>query len=140
MKPTVKKYNQLLYNIGSMLQKARESAIKAINTELVIANWEIGRHIVEFEQHGREKAIYGDTLLSNLSNDLKSWHGKGFSKSNLYVMRLFYQKYPIFQTSGISSKSLTRKNQTSGKLTCSPVLHSVLTRKTTSFRHLISTE
>jgi hypothetical protein len=38
MKPTTNKYNQLLDNIGITLQKAREHAIKAINTELVKAN------------------------------------------------------------------------------------------------------
>lgn len=92
------KYNQLLDNIGSTLQKARENAIKAINTELVKANWEIGRHIVEFEQQGKEKADYGSALLTNLANDLKTKYGKGFSKSNIYLCRLFYTKYQKFQT------------------------------------------
>ena len=98
MKPTSNKYNQLLDNIGSTLQKARENAIKAINTELVKANWEIGRHIVEFEQHGKEKADYGSALLTSLAKDLKTKYGKGFSKSNIYLCRLFYIKYQKFQT------------------------------------------
>lgn len=58
------KYNELLDSIGSTLQKARVNAIKAINTELVKANWEIGRHIVEYEQQGKEKAEYGSSLLT----------------------------------------------------------------------------
>ena len=118
MKPTVNKYNQLLDNIGSTLQKARENAVKAINTELVKANWEIGRHIVEFEQQGKERAEYGTELLVSLSKDLKTKFGKGFSRSNLQLMRLFYIKYPNFQTafgkseirqtvSGKSTKSQT---------------------------------
>ena len=98
MKPSVNKYNQLLLNIGSTLQKAKENAIKAINTELVKANWEIGRHIVEFEQQGKEKADYGSSLLTNLAKDLKTKYGKGFSKSNIYLCRLFYIKYQKFQT------------------------------------------
>ena len=98
MKPSVNKYNQLLVNIGSTLQKAKENAIKAINTELVKANWEIGRHIVEFEQHGKEKADYGSALLTSLAKDLKNKYGKGFSKSNIYLCRLFYTKYQKFQT------------------------------------------
>jgi RNA-binding protein YlmH len=44
MKPAVKKYNQLLDSIGSAIEQARQNAIKAVNTELVKANWEIGRH------------------------------------------------------------------------------------------------
>jgi predicted nuclease of restriction endonuclease-like (RecB) superfamily len=98
MNRTETKYNILLDNIGSTLQKARENAIKAINTELVKANWEIGRYIVEFEQHGKEKADYGSALLTNLAKDLKNKYGKGFSKSNIYLCRLFYIKYPKFQT------------------------------------------
>lgn len=92
------KYNQLLDNIGFTLQKAKENAVKAINTELVKANWEIGRHIVEFEQQGKEKADYGSALLTNLAKDLKTKYGKGFSKSNIYLCRLFYIKYQKFQT------------------------------------------
>ena len=59
MKPTVKKYNQLLESIGLTIEQARQNAVRAINTELVKANWEIGRHIVEYEQHGQERAEYG---------------------------------------------------------------------------------
>lgn len=66
------KYIQLLDNIGSTLQKARENAITAINAELVKANWEIGRHIVEFEQQGKEKADYGSALLTSLAKGLKN--------------------------------------------------------------------
>lgn len=98
MKVSKTKYNELLNNIGSTLEKARQNAIKAINVELIKANWEIGKYIVEFEQHGKEKADYGSALLTNLSKDLKTRHGKGFSKSNIYLCRQFYIKYPKFQT------------------------------------------
>ena len=53
---------------------------------------------VEYEQHGNEKAEYGSSLLTNLSRDLKLKFGKGFSKSNIYLMRLFYLKFQIFQS------------------------------------------
>ena len=98
MKPITSKYYELLDSIGSTLQKARENAFKAINNELVKANWEIGRHIVEFEQHGKVKADYGSSLLTSLAKDLRLKYGKGFSKSNIYLCRQFYIKYQIFQT------------------------------------------
>ncbi|MDO9000882.1 MAG: PDDEXK nuclease domain-containing protein [Bacteroidota bacterium] len=102
------KYNQLLDNIGSTLHTARENAVKAINKELVKANWEIGKHIVEYEQFGKEKAEYGSALLTKLAKDLKIKFGKGFSKSNIYLCRQFYIKYPKFQTlSGKFEKSQT---------------------------------
>jgi len=63
---------------------------------LLKANWEIGKYIVDYEQHGNEKAVYGSSLLTNLSKDLKSRFGKGFSKSNIYLMRQFYLKYQIY--------------------------------------------
>ncbi len=92
------KYSELLSSIAITLQQARANAVKAINAELVKANWEIGRNIVEFEQFGQEKADYGSALLTNLAKDLKLKYGKGFSKSNIYLCRQFYLKYPIFQT------------------------------------------
>jgi len=98
MKQVDKTYKKLIEDIGFTLQAKRENAAIAVNRELVAANWEIGRHIVEFEQHGKEKAEYGSSLLTNLSKDLKSAYGKGFGKSNLYLCRQFYLQYPIFQT------------------------------------------
>lgn len=106
MKLLRSRYAELLDNIGLTLQKARENAIRAVNAELVKANWETGRHIVEYEQRGKEKADYGSALLKNLAKDLKIKFGKGFSKSNIYLCRQFYIKYPKFQTvSGILSWS-----------------------------------
>ena len=93
-----KKYDDLLDSIYSTLPSAKVNAARAINAELVKANWEIGRNIVEFEQQGNEKAEYGSSLLANLANDLKVKFGKGFSKSNIYLCRQFYLKFPIFQT------------------------------------------
>ena len=59
MKLSKTKYEKLLNDIGSTIERARENAVRAVNTELVKANWEIGRHIVEYEQHGEERAEYG---------------------------------------------------------------------------------
>ena len=55
MKPSKPKYEKLLAAIGLSIETARQNAVRAINTELVKANWEIGRHIVEYEQHGQER-------------------------------------------------------------------------------------
>lgn len=92
------KYLKLVQSIGVKIEEARNRAIKAVNTELLRANWEIGKYIVEFEQYGNEKAEYGSALLDTLAKDLKQRFGKGFSKSNVYLMRQFYLKFPIFQT------------------------------------------
>ncbi len=91
-------YNQLLASIGLTIDKARQNAVKAINTELVKANWEIGRHIIEFEQQGNERAEYGTDLLARLSKDLKQLYGKGFGRRNILDMRRFYLAYQKWQT------------------------------------------
>ncbi len=91
-------YLKLVDTIGNTIEGARMRAVRAVNNELLKANWEIGKYIVEYEQHGNEKAEYGSSLLTNLSKDLKSRFGKGFSKSNVYLMRQFYLKYQKFQS------------------------------------------
>jgi len=58
-----------------------------VNTKQVKANWKIGRHIVEFEQHGDQPAEYGNDLLTKLSVDLKSRYGKGFGRRNVLDMQ-----------------------------------------------------
>jgi predicted nuclease of restriction endonuclease-like (RecB) superfamily len=97
MKPATKKYNELLNSIGITIEQARQNAIKAVNTELVKANWEIGRHIVEYEQHGQERAEYGSDLLARLSKDLQLRYGKGFGRRNVLDMRRFYLAYQKWQ-------------------------------------------
>jgi predicted nuclease of restriction endonuclease-like (RecB) superfamily len=57
--------------------------------------WEVGRHIVEFEQGGQARAVYGKGLLPASSDCLTVEFGKGFDTSNLRYMRLFYKAFPI---------------------------------------------
>jgi hypothetical protein len=73
------KYSELLTNIGSIIETGRSNALSVLNEHILLTYWEIGRHIVEFEQHGNERAEYGTALINNLSKDLKLRHGKGFS-------------------------------------------------------------
>lgn len=90
-------YKNLLGRISDTYAQGRTCAYQAVNAHLTETYWKIGQHIVEFEQGGRAKAVYGRELLGNLSKDLTIRHGKGFSHSNLVYMRLLYQCYPISQ-------------------------------------------
>lgn len=60
--------------------------------------FEIGKMIVEEEQHGKEKSEYGKQVLKELSGRLVTEFGKGFSETNLKQMRQFYINYSIRQT------------------------------------------
>jgi len=91
-------YNTLIYSIGIVLEKARKHVYSQINKILVKTYWNIGKQIIEYEQKGKEKAEYGSKLLDNLSKDLKLRYGKGFSRSNIIYMRLFYIKYSKSET------------------------------------------
>ncbi len=90
-------YKKLLADIGFTIEAARQHAVKVINLSLVKANWEIGRHIVEFEQHGLQRAEYGTELLAKLSKDLTLEYGKGFGRRNVLDMRRFYLAYQKWQ-------------------------------------------
>ncbi|MEI6142249.1 MAG: DUF1016 N-terminal domain-containing protein [Mariniphaga sp.] len=98
MKLEEQSYKKLISHIGDLLQKGRQQAVQSVNTILVQTYWLIGQHIVEFEQKGDVKAEYGSQLLDNLSKDLTALYGKGFSRSNIFQIRLFYLKFPIVQT------------------------------------------
>ena len=91
-------YVRLVSLISGVWEKAHVKAALAVNTELIEANWQTGRYIVEYEQHGNVKADYGKQLLTNLSRDLTRLRGKGYSRSNLFNMRLFYIRFPKIQT------------------------------------------
>ena len=60
----------------------------------MVANWLIGREIVEEEQRGRARAGYGEALITDLSIRLTAEYGKGYSKDNLFWFRRFFQGYP----------------------------------------------
>lgn len=91
-------YTELITTIGQTLQEGRSAALQAVNSSLVATNWKIGQYIVEYEQHGKERASYGDNLLNRLSHDLTEAYGKGFSRSNIAQIRQFYLRFPKIQT------------------------------------------
>jgi predicted nuclease of restriction endonuclease-like (RecB) superfamily len=94
-------YNNLLDRIANILVEARTKVVREINKAQVLAYWEIGREIVEFEQKGKSRAEYGQRLLIKLSEDLTQKFGKGFSVDNLQLMRKFGMTFPgrqIYET------------------------------------------
>ena len=95
---TKRKYRELIDSIGILLQQARQEAYQQVNRILVKTYWEIGRHIVVYEQQSKERAEYGSRLLDKLSKDLKIHYGKGFSRRNVLNMRNFYLVYKKWQT------------------------------------------
>lgn len=89
-KATVTKLGPLIAEVRNLIQSARHTAASTINTLQVLTNFEIGRRIVEHEQKGEKRAGYGQELLKELSAHLIGEFGKGFSVSNLQLMRKFF--------------------------------------------------
>ncbi|HET6246970.1 MAG TPA: DUF1016 N-terminal domain-containing protein [Tepidisphaeraceae bacterium] len=83
----------LIAEVRGLIQSARRAAALTVNTLQVLTNFEIGRRIVEHEQKGTKRAAYGATLLNDLSAELTSEFGRGFSRSNLQNMRAFFIQY-----------------------------------------------
>jgi predicted nuclease of restriction endonuclease-like (RecB) superfamily len=99
-------YDLFYGNIAELLQESRRLVVRTVNAIMTATYWEIGRNIVENEQGGAERAVYGEQTLKRLSDDLLVQFGKGFSYRNLRQMRQFYQTYSfekIWQT--VSAKS-----------------------------------
>lgn len=82
-----------LENVSEVLAQARKNAKTAVNLAMVYAYYEIGRMIVEEEQHGQNRAAYGKQILQELSKYLSEKYGKGYSAENLKLMRRFYNVY-----------------------------------------------
>jgi predicted nuclease of restriction endonuclease-like (RecB) superfamily len=112
-------YKSILGDVTGVIEKARRSAARSVNSIITAAYWLIGRRIVEHEQGGGARAAYGEELIEQLAKDLSARFGRGFGKSNLFDMRAFYLSYAnILQTaSGRSAlASADEKFQTpSGK-------------------------
>ena len=85
--------HNFLESVAEILLQARKNAKTAVNLSMVYAYFEIGRMIVEEEQHGANRAAYGTQLLKELSTYLTEKYGKGFSVGNLKNIRQFYKVY-----------------------------------------------
>ena len=84
--------------IRTIIDNARSAAIRSVDFNRVQMYWNIGRRIVEEEQHGKERADYGTYLIKNLAKELEPEYGSGFGVRQLEQSRQFYRTYPIANT------------------------------------------
>ena len=70
---------------------AYSATVKAINRFATIRNYVIGFYIVEYEQHGNDRAKYGDRLLKRLAESVNK---RGINETILKNCRRFYLVYP----------------------------------------------
>ena len=84
-------FGDLTSIIQSTHDAALSSAVKAINRLQTMRNWLIGYYIVEYEQHGKDRAEYGAKLLKKLEERVDR---KGMTRNTFQSARNFYRMYP----------------------------------------------
>ena len=87
---------QFLTDIRALLHTGRDIAYRSVNSVMIKTYWQIGKRIVEQEQHGKARADYGEYLLVNLSRYLTDCFGKGFSVATIRNIRQFYLIFSNF--------------------------------------------
>lgn len=92
----LEKQNQLYTEISLVVSQAKQRVYQNSNKILLQMYWQIGKLIVEDEQKGKAKAIYGKETLKKLSKALTVEFGKGFDERNLNNIRAFYNAFPIW--------------------------------------------
>jgi hypothetical protein len=94
MNPSVQS-KEVYQRIRHILESTRAAVARSVNTAQVVANWLVGREIVEEQQRGKRRAEYGEELLKELSHRLTEGVGRGWSVRNLEYCRTFYLEYPV---------------------------------------------
>ncbi len=127
-------YDTLITTIAQVHQQAQVGAAGAVNRQLLLRNWLIGAHLVEFEQCGEDRAAYGAGLLKRLSADLRRRGIDGCSPDLLERMRLCYQAYPQLrnQISETASRKLLSRPPSGGQ----QISATVMRKSRTSGRRL----
>lgn len=83
----------LVERVVAIIEAARSRVLRNVNSEMVLSNWQIGREIVEYVQRGERRAEYGEEVIEDLSQQLRSRIGRGYSSTNLRYFRTFYIAY-----------------------------------------------
>ena len=98
--------DNVLEDVCSIIELARDYAYKSVNIALVERNWLIGYRIAEEELKGNDRADYGLEIIKKLSKELTKQYGKGYDSRNLYYFLNFYKLFPNI-LNALSSKSNT---------------------------------
>ena len=85
-------FESLVGRITLIQDALQAQAAHAINLSLTARNWLVGYYIVEFEQHGEDRAKYGEKLINRLAERINR---KGFEPRRLREYRQIYIVYPL---------------------------------------------
>lgn len=104
-------YSALVEEIRQLVNQARHRVAYSINIEMLCTYWNIGKLIVSKEESKNHDEASVRQLLVNLSKDLTRELGKGFSRSQLTYMRLFYLRFKTFSKQSATGLTLSNQNE-----------------------------
>jgi len=85
--------DNIVSDICAIIDNGRKVAYAAINSAMIMSNWQIGKRIVEEEQGGEKRAEYGTKLLPLLAEILSQKFGEGYTERRLREYRQFYLSF-----------------------------------------------
>ena len=100
-------FDHLTDMVTQLHNSAYTASVKAVNRFATVRNYVIGFYIVEYEQHGSDRAKYGEKLLKRLAERVNK---RGINETLLKASRAFYLNYPHIK-SYLEGKSATPSHQ-----------------------------
>ena len=87
-------YKKWLVELKAAIKQQQIKAALAVNSQLIMLYWDMGRQIVDKQEHAK----WGTGFINQLSKDLKAEFPDmgGFSVSNLKYCKQFYLYYKVF--------------------------------------------
>ena len=113
-------FESLVGHINQVQDVLQAQAAHAVNLSLTARNWLVGYYIVEYEQHGEDRAKYGDNLINRLAKEIGR---RGFESRSLHVYRRIYLTYPQLATAVLSY--LQKNSQKLTGLDAFPILQTL---------------
>lgn len=106
-KPKYIVQDNLLSDIRKIIELGRRQAYAAAGQIAVATYWNIGKRIVEEEQHGASRAEYGKAIIKTLSEQLTREYGRGYGKRSLEQYRQFYLLFKDLEIANARVRNLT---------------------------------
>ena len=118
----------LASEISNLHDYLQNKALQQVNTSLTVRNWLVGLYIVEYEQNGSDKAVYGAGAITELAGLLKKRNIRGLDERSLRTCRSFYQTYPQIWGTVSTKLQLAENDNITKRGAVSPIFSALITK------------